>query len=220
MGPGRPPRPVPNSARPYTGPVTTTPRRLGVLGGTFDPPHVGHLLAAVNVRRALSLDEVLLVVANDPWQKSGTRRITPAEDRLAMVRAAVEGVDGVLASAIEVERGGPSYTVETVEELLAVEPGAEIFVIVGADAAGGLDTWERCKDLAALAELVVVDRLGASAPPPPDWWPATHVEIPRIELSSTDLRERVADGRPLDYLLPASVVTCIRERRLYGSALS
>ncbi len=200
--------------------MATSPRRLGVLGGTFDPPHVGHLLAAVNVRRALSLDEVLLVVANDPWQKSGTRAITPAPDRLAMVRAAAEGVDGIEASDLEIARGGVSYTIDTVEQLLAADPGLEIFVIVGADAAGGLDTWERCRDLAAHASLVVVDRLGAHAPPPPDWWPATHVEIPRIELSSTDLRARIADGRPLDFLLPEAVVTCIRERRLYGSTLS
>jgi len=200
--------------------VSTSPRRIGVLGGTFDPPHVGHLLAAVNVRRALTLDEVLLVVANDPWQKSGTRSITPAVDRLAMVRAAVVGVDGVEASDLEIARGGPSYTIDTVEQLLASDPGAEVFVIVGADAAGGLDTWERCGDLAALASLVVVDRLGAHAPPPPNWWPATHVEIPRIELSSTDLRARITDGRPLDFLLPEAVVTCIHERRLYGSTLS
>ena len=174
----------------------------------------------MNVRRALSLDAVLLVVANDPWQKSGTRSITPAADRLAMVQAAVEGIEGVEASAIEIERGGPSYTIDTVEQLLAADPDSEVFVIVGADAAGGLDTWERCRDLADLASLVVVDRLGTYAPPPPDWWPATHVEIPRIELSSTDLRERIADGRPLDYLLPEAVVTCIDQRRLYGSTLS
>ena len=201
----------------YTRAVATAHRRLGLLGGTFDPPHIGHLLAAVNVRRALSLDEVLLVVANDPWQKSGSRSITAAADRLAMVRAASEGLDGVEASDLEIERGGPSYTIDTVEQVLATAPGTEVFIIVGADAAGAIDTWHRCRELPALASLVVVDRLGVAAPAPPSWWPAIHVEIPCVELSSTDLRARVVDGRPLDVLVPPAVVTCIEQRRLYGA---
>ncbi|HEX7167817.1 MAG TPA: adenylyltransferase/cytidyltransferase family protein, partial [Acidimicrobiales bacterium] len=91
--------------------------RIGVLGGTFDPVHIAHLVSAVNVRAALGLDRVLLVVANEPWQKVGTRPISPAADRLAMVEAAVAGVDGVEASAIEIARGGPSYTADTIAAL-------------------------------------------------------------------------------------------------------
>ena len=91
--------------------------RLGILGGTFDPVHVGHLVAAVNARYELDLDRVLLVVANEPWQKVGSRPVTPAADRLALVQAAVEGVEGLEASAIEIERGGLSYTADTVAEL-------------------------------------------------------------------------------------------------------
>ena len=99
-------------------------QRIGVFGGTFDPPHVGHLVTAVNVRHSLGLDRVLLVVANQPWQKVGTRAITPAGDRLALVEAAVQGVDGIEASAIEIERGGESYTADTLRQLHERHPGA------------------------------------------------------------------------------------------------
>ena len=112
--------------------------RIGVFGGTFDPPHIGHLAVAVEVRHALALDRVLMVVANDPWQKRGARVLTPAADRLEMVRAAAQDLDGVEADDREIRRGGPSYTVDTVEELLGEQPGAELFVVVGADAAAGL----------------------------------------------------------------------------------
>lgn len=190
--------------------------RTGVLGGTFDPPHIGHLLAALNVRHALGLDEVLLVVANDPWQKTSERPITPAADRLAMVEAAADGLDGLVASDLELRRGGPSYMVDTLAELGERDPAGERFLILGADAAAGLPTWHRADDLPALATLVLVDRPGIPCPPPPEGWSFERVEIPRIELSSTDLRQRVADGRPLDLLVTPAVWSCIRQRRLYG----
>lgn len=190
--------------------------RLGVFGGTFDPIHVGHLVAAINVRHALALDRLLLVVANDPWQKTD-RRITPAADRLAMVEAAVGGVDGLEACDIEVRRGGPSYTAETLAELAAREPGVELHLVVGSDAAGGLDTWQRPEVVQALAHLVVVVRPGTEATEPPHGWRHTVVEIPRLDVSSTDLRRRVADGRPLDWLVPPEVARVMRERRLYSA---
>src|SRR5271169_6912648 len=96
--------------------------RIGIFGGTFDPVHVGHLVAATWAREALGLERVLLVVANVPWQKAGTRAVTPAEDRFLMVQAAVAGVAGLEASRVEIDRGGPSYTVDTVRELLASTP--------------------------------------------------------------------------------------------------
>jgi nicotinate-nucleotide adenylyltransferase len=191
-----------------------------VLGGTFDPPHIGHLLAAVNVRHALALDELLMVVAHDPWQKSGERPITPAEDRLAMVEAAVADLDGIVASDLELRRGGPSFTVDTLRQLGEQDPDGERFLVLGADAAGGLASWERADELPTLATLVLVDRPGIECPPPPGGWSFVRVEIPRVEVSSTDLRARVGDGRPLDILLTPGVVTCIRERRLYGSSSS
>jgi nicotinate-nucleotide adenylyltransferase len=190
--------------------------RIGLFGGTFDPIHVGHLVAAVNVRHELNLDRLLLVVANQPWQKEGMRSITPAEDRFAMVEAAVGGVSGLEAARIEIDRGGPSYTADTVSEIAASEPDASLFVVVGADVADVLDTWERGEVIAGLATLVVVNRPGAVRTAPLPAWRVVEVEVPALEVSSTDLRARAADGRPLDYLVPESVVQTIRTRSLYA----
>lgn len=190
-------------------------RRIGVFGGTFDPPHVGHLVVAVNVRHALSLDVVLLVVANDPWQKSGERDISPAADRLAMVVAAVGDVEGLEASDIEMQRGGTSYTADTLAELRSREPDAELHLILGSDAAAGLPTWERADEVRQRARIVVVSRPGAEDGAPPSGWDWVRVECPRLEVSSSDLRARVLDGRPLDYLLPPAVIACIDARGLY-----
>jgi nicotinate-nucleotide adenylyltransferase len=189
---------------------------LGLLGGTFDPPHVGHLVVAVNVRYALGLDEVLLVVANEPWQKAHLP-VSPAAERLAMAEAAVRGVDGVSVSALEIERGGASYTADTLAELARRCPGVPLHVVLGSDAAAGLDTWERAEEVRAAASIVVVTRPGAEHAPLPRGWTARHVEVPRLEVSSTDLRARVVDGRPLDWLVPAPVVSLIRERGLYAA---
>jgi len=188
--------------------------RLGIFGGTFDPPHVGHLVAAINVRHALGLDRVLLTVANVPWQKVGSRPLSPAEDRLAMVEAAVADVDGLEASGREIVRGGESYTVDTLEELLREDASRELFVIVGQDAAAGMPTWERCDDVRELATLVVVERPGMASELPAGWT-FQRVQVPRLEISSTELRDRVVDGRPLDYLVPPGAIECLRARRLY-----
>lgn len=191
-----------------------------MLGGTFDPPHVGHVAAAAEVRHALSLDRVLLMVANRPWQKVGTREISPALDRLAMVEAAVAGVDGVVAGASEIERGGDSFMVDTLADLARAEAGALLFLILGRDAAAGLPTWERAHELAGLATLVLVERPGLGAPPLPDGWSFASVEIPRLDISSSDLRARVAAGQPIDGLVPPAVVSVIRERGLYRGRCS
>lgn len=188
---------------------------MGIFGGTFDPPHVGHLVTAVNVRHALALDVVLLVVANDPWQKSGERHITPAADRLAMVEAAVGDVEGLEASDIELRRGGTSFTADTLAELGRRHPDVERFLVLGSDAAAGLPTWERSEEVRKGATIVVVTRPGAEQGAPPEGWSWVSVETPRLEVSSTDLRARVLDGRPLDYLLPAAVIDCIEARGLY-----
>jgi nicotinate-nucleotide adenylyltransferase len=190
-----------------------------VFGGTFDPPHVGHLVAAVNVRHALDLDRVLLVVANVPWQKVGEREITPAPDRLAMVEAAAQGVASIEASRIEIDRGGSSYTADTLAALRDQYVDPELFLIVGSDAAGGLTTWERVDEVRDGCTVVVVDRPGAEGERPPAGWRWLRVEVPRLEVSSTDLRARVTDGRPLDYLLPPGVIECIRSRGLYAVAV-
>lgn len=190
--------------------------RIGVFGGTFDPPHFGHLAAAVNVRHDLRLDRVLLVVANQPWQKLGTRVISPAPDRLAMVEAAVDGVEGLEASSIEIERGGHSYSADTLGALAEAYPSDQLFLILGEDAAAGLRTWERVEEVRRLATVVVVDRPGVPPVHVGDGWDVVNVAVPRLEVSSTDLRERARTGRPLDYLVPRAVAECIRARRLYG----
>jgi nicotinate-nucleotide adenylyltransferase len=189
--------------------------RIGIFGGTFDPPHVGHLVTAVNVRYELALDRVLLVVNDQPWQKLGTRDITPAADRYAMVEAAVGSVDGLEASRLEIDRGGMSYTADTLRTLLAEQPARELFVILGSDAAVGLPTWERADEVRSLATIVVVERPGTHSVEPPDGWSWVRVEVPRLEVSSTDLRARVADGRPLDYLLTPDVIATVEQRGLY-----
>ena len=196
-------------------PAPISSRRIGVLGGTFDPPHVGHLVTAVNVRHALALDVVLLVVANDPWQKTTHQRVTPAQDRLALVQAAIADVAGLEASDLEVRRGGTTYTADTLAELSAAEPGAHLFLILGSDAAAGLPTWERADEVRQRAHVVVVTRPGAEEGTPPAGWSWTPVTTPRLDVSSTDLRARAVDGRPLDFLVPPAVLTCIKQRRLY-----
>lgn len=189
--------------------------RIGVFGGTFDPIHVGHLVTAVNVRHQLRLDRLLLVVANDPWQKVD-RRVTSAADRLAMVAAAIGDADGLEPCDLEVRRGGASYTADTLAELGAAHPGARLHLVLGSDAAGGLRTWERFDEVRARSQLVVVTRPGSEEVRPPGGWAHQTVEVPRLDVSSTDLRARVADGRPLDWLVPEAVVRVIRRRGLYA----
>jgi nicotinate-nucleotide adenylyltransferase len=192
--------------------------RIGIFGGTFDPVHVGHLVAAVNARHELSLEKVLLVVANQPWQKTGSRAVTAAADRLALVEAAVGDVAGIEASSIEIDRGGVSYTADTVIEVRLEQPDADLFLIVGADAAAGLASWARSDEIKPLVTLVVVNRPGVSSGPSPTrgGWRAVSIEIPDLEISSTDLRHRAAGGRPLDYLVPRAAIRLMKERALYA----
>ena len=192
--------------------------RVGLFGGTFDPPHLGHLVTAVNVRYVLKLDLVVLMVANDPWQKHGTREVASALDRLAMVQAAIAGVDGLIAGDDEITRGGPSYTADTLAALHERYLGVELFTIVGDDAAAKFGSWQRANEIAKLSTLVVVDRPGSPLMPPSefDWH---RVEVPRLEVSSSDLRARFIDGRPLEYLVSDAVLQVIAARNLYGSNL-
>ena len=193
-----------------------TPTRIGLFGGTFDPPHVGHLVTAVNVRHALELDLVILMVANDPWQKTSSRDVTTAQDRFAMVEAAVADVEGLAAGRLEIDRGGPSYTADTLAELASQHTNAAFFTIVGDDAASGFCSWERAGDVARMSTLVVVDRPGVQVALPSEFaW--IRVESPRLEVSSTDLRARFVDGRPLDYLVTDPVLRVIAARGLYGT---
>lgn len=180
---------------------------------------MGHLVAAVNARHTLTLDRVILMVANHPWQKTGQRSVTPALDRLAMVEAAVGSVEGLESGRLEIDRGGVSYTAETLAALQELHPSASLFLIVGWDVAPELTTWERWEEVQRLATLVVVNRPGAGRPAGLDGagWQVEEVTVPNLEISSTDLRERAATGRPLDYLVPESAVQCLRARGLYAT---
>lgn len=190
------------------------PERLGVFGGTFDPPHIGHLAAAEAARWALGLDRVLFVVANTPWQKVAEQPVSPAADRLALVRAAVTNQERFEVSTLEIDRGGDSSTAETLTDL--ADAARELFLIVGSDLADSLDTWRCPEVIRSLATVAVVARLGATGPgePPPGWrWIA--VEGPGIEVSSTHVRGWLAEGRLLGNVLSQPVATEIERRRLY-----
>jgi nicotinate-nucleotide adenylyltransferase len=190
--------------------------RLGVFGGTFDPVHNGHLVAAVNARRALGLDRVLMMPAREPWQKKDSV-VAPADDRLAMLEAAVDGIEGLEVSRLELGRPGPTYTADTLEELRRCEPGCELFLVLGADAAADLATWERPDAIQALATLVVVSRAGVDGRPTPGPpWRTALVPIPALDVSSSDLRRRAAAGDPLEGLMPPAAIRCLRDRGLYA----
>lgn len=137
-----------------------TGHRLGIFGGTFDPPHLGHVAIARDVRHRLQLDVVLFVVANDPWQKSSVKVVTSPSLRLAMVRAALNGFEGLQACTLEIERGGESSMVDTLTELKSILPVPELFLIVGSDVASQLNTWRRPAEVELLATMVVVKRSG------------------------------------------------------------
>jgi nicotinate-nucleotide adenylyltransferase len=187
--------------------------RLGIFGGTFDPVHAGHVVVATETRAQLGLDRVLLVVAGDPWQKRG-RVVASAADRLALATTAVDDIDGVETSAIEIERGEASITADTLEALSA--PGRELYLVLGADAVANMPTWRRLDETRHLATIVVVERAGdMHSEPPGPGWRVERVSIPRLDISSTDLRERLRDGRPIDGLVPPEVVRMIHRRGIY-----
>lgn len=200
-------------------PAPATAERVGLLGGTFDPPHCGHVAAGRASLRALDLDRLLLVVANEPWQKVPLRAVTPAEDRFAMVEAMVPLVPGAQASRLEIDRGGPSYTADTVDALRqdAARHGRtlDLYLIVGADLVAGLGTWQRVDDLRRAVTLAVVARPGSVAPHPPGW-KTVDVEVDVVDVSSSEVRDRLERGLPVDGLVPPEVVRCIRSRGLYA----
>lgn len=191
--------------------------RIGVFGGTFDPPHIGHIATALEVRHQLQLDRMLMVVANDPWQKSARRGVTGADLRFRLVELAVKDLKAIIVSDIEIHHGGQSHTADTLAELRAEDPSGELFHLVGSDAAAGLDTWKRPDEVMALATTVVVDRGGRQGGRPPSGWPHIVLEVPAIEVSSSDIRARFADGRPVEALVVPAVVCEVRRLGLYGS---
>jgi nicotinate-nucleotide adenylyltransferase len=199
-------------------PESPTPIRIGILGGTFDPPHAGHVAAARAVIAQLDLDRLLLVVANDPWQKSGQRVVSPAADRSALVEALVPEIPGAEASRLEIDRGGPSYSVDTAEEILAEEVGqpVELYLVVGADLVPELESWHRAEDLQRLVTLAIVSRPTGPRPAVPPGWRAERVDGPQVSVSSSEIRDRLAEGRPVEGMVPEAVIHCILRRALYA----
>jgi nicotinate-nucleotide adenylyltransferase len=190
--------------------------RIGILGGTFDPPHVGHVAAGRAVVDALGLDRLLLVVANDPWQKSGRREISPAEDRFALTQALAAEIPGAEASRLELDRGGPSYSVDTAEEIQATLGPADLFLVVGADLVPDLESWHRPDDLKALVTLAVVSRPTSPDPAVPPGWRVVFVDGPSESVSSSEVRDRLRQGQPVDGLVPGGVIRCMGRLGLYA----
>ncbi len=187
---------------------------LGILGGTFDPIHLAHLRIAEEVREALSLARVLFVPAADPPWK---RAVAPFADRLEMVRLAVAPHPAFEASDVEGGRPGPSYTVETLEELRSRFPDERLWFIVGADAFAEIDGWHHAARLFELSGFAVVERPGsegATAPVPPGA-EVRRVHVPLLDISASDLRRRVARGASLRYLAPDAVIDYIEKHHLY-----
>ena len=198
-------------------------RRVGVLGGTFDPIHYGHLAAAEECRVALDLDVVLFMPASQPPHKRGLE-ISPADDRARMVELAIGSNPGFALSRIDLDRAGPSYTVGALEQLRReLGPEAQIWFVMGADSLADILTWREPARLIQLARLAVVNRPGAPDPAPERLearLPGAGeridvVEIPDLAISATDLRARVAAGRPIKYQLPEAVEQYVQERGLY-----
>lgn len=189
---------------------------MGLLGGTFDPPHLGHLVVAECARVALELDEVRFVVAGAPWMKAES---ATGPQRVAMTRLAADGHQRFRVDDREVRRDGPTYTVETLTELHSEEPGTAWWFLLGADAAANLDRWKRPEDCLELATFVAVTRPGHTLDlSGPLRGRLRLLEVPAIGISSTDLRWRFARGDAVRYQLPATVERYVREHGLYREA--
>jgi nicotinate-nucleotide adenylyltransferase len=202
------------------------PRRIGLFGGTFDPPHRAHLALAYQALDALALDELLWIPAGQPWQKA--RRITAAAHRVAMVELAIAAEPRFRLERCEVDRTGPSYTLDTVRELQAREAGALWFLVIGQDQFAGLHTWQGWQELLQRVTLAVANRPGAQAEPAAEVRAALlagvqganarSVPLPLMDVASTEVRARAAAGRDITELVPPAVAGYIDRHHLYRPA--
>jgi nicotinate-nucleotide adenylyltransferase len=194
------------------------PRRVGIMGGTFDPIHHGHLVAASEVESLFELDEVVFVPTGEPWQKS-ERRVSPAEHRYLMTVIATASNPRFWVSRVDIDRAGPTYTIDTITDIGKQRPGAELFFITGADALSQILSWKDASEVLKLARFIGVTRPGYDLSDehlPTD--SVTLIDVPAMAISSSDCRERVAAGRPVWYLVPDGVVQYINKHRLYAEA--
>jgi nicotinate-nucleotide adenylyltransferase len=200
--------------------VVTPRRRVGVMGGTFDPIHHGHLVAASEVQAWFDLDEVIFVPTGEPWQKSD-RVVSPAEHRYLMTVVATASNPRFTVSRVDIDRGGPTYTIDTLRDLTRALPGTDLYFITGADALAEIFTWRDAAELFELARFVGCTRPGYAMDPstlhgiPHDR--VTILEIPALAISSSECRERRAKGEPVWYLVPDGVVQYIVKHDLYST---
>ena len=186
--------------------------RIGLMGGTFDPIHIAHLVAASEVCQSLNLDQVLFIPAGNPWQKAGTQ-ISPGQTRLQLVDLAIASDGRFSSSDIELIRSGETYAIETVRQLLSDNPENQYVWIVGADALVGMPTWHNFDELKELIEIIAVNRNGVDHADVD--FEYTYVQIPEIDISATEIRARVKAGKEIKYLVPVEVERFIKESGLY-----
>lgn len=194
-------------------------RRLGVMGGTFDPIHYGHLVTAEEALVQFALDEVVFVPTGKPWMKQ-ERDVSPAEDRYLMTVIATASNPRFRVSRVEIDRDGPTYTVDTLHALAAENPDAELYFITGADAMLEIFEWKDTDEVLALAHFIAATRPGYDhmlfeAKTPTQHANVSVMNIPALAISSTDVRERVHVGRPIRYLVPEGVKSYIEKATLY-----
>jgi nicotinate-nucleotide adenylyltransferase len=199
--------------------------RLGLFGGTFDPIHLGHLILAEQCREACALDQVWFVVAGAPPHKQGER--TPVVHRIEMVRIAIAGHPGFVASDLEARRPGPHYSFETLEAVRRDRPEDELFFLIGADSLVDLPTWKNPEEIARLATIVVVNRPGIDRVDPavgprlvPGGASCRSVTIPPIGIASNDLRRRLAEQKSIRYMVPRGVEAYIQAQGLYRESVA
>ncbi|HEX4700630.1 MAG TPA: nicotinate-nucleotide adenylyltransferase [Pseudonocardiaceae bacterium] len=194
------------------------PRRIGVMGGTFDPVHHGHLVAASEVASRFGLDEVVFVPTGEPWQKTD-RQVSPAEDRYLMTVIATASNPRFTVSRADIDRKGPTYTIDTLTEMHDAYPDAQLFFITGADALEQILSWRKAEEMFEYAHFIGVTRPGYHLNG--EHLPrgaVTLVEVPAMAISSTGCRVRVASGEPVWYLVPDGVVQYISKRGLYRAS--
>lgn len=185
--------------------------RVGILGGTFDPIHIGHLIAASSVYEALNLDSVVFIPAGDPWQKRD-RELSPGQQRLEMVKLATENDARFQVSDVEIARSGPTYAVDTVREWKRLNPSDELFWIVGSDALSGIPSWHEWEAFVSEVTIVAVNRVGQNDSVPFDF---VSVDMPEVRISATELRDRFTNGLDTQYLVPKNVSQYISDQGLY-----
>lgn len=199
-------------------------RRIGLFGGTFDPPHIGHTTAALAAMSELELDSILMLAANDPWQKTdknndsskiGVSIVSTPVERFEMLKRALDGHDDLIADDMEISRGGRTYTIDTVSELSNRYPESEFFLIIGADVAKYFDSWHEPQEILKKVNVVVLTRPGVDRTEIDEEWNFSFLDIPPIDISANEIRLRVAMGESIEGMVSDSVEEYILSAGLY-----